>query len=93
METGPSNSTARKNACKAAKRRAGASLGAARLAKKHQQKQMRSIERGVKICTGMDTVNDLKRTGPAFKGKNMTTKEAQEMKKLKEFHYIPSIPG
>lgn len=90
---GPSKKTAWQNKHKAEKRKLHRRLGDAKMAKKRQENEVRGIKRGVEMRTEVDTARDLKHTGPAFKGKNMTPKEAQEMEKLEEFDYIPSIPG
>ena len=90
---GPSKKTEQKNKKKYEKRKAGYKLGAAAIAKKRRVNEMRSLQRGVKIETEVDVVNRLKRTGPAFKGMNMSTKEAREMRRLESYTYVPSIPG
>ena len=63
------------------------------MAKKRLQKEMRGISKGVEVHTYVNTSQDLKRTGPAFKGLNMSKKEAQKMEKLPNFHYISCTPG
>lgn len=65
----------------------------AKMAKKCQMNEWRSLQRGVEVETKVDVVNDLKHTGPAFKGMNMSLKEARGMRRLQNFHYVPSIPG
>lgn len=91
--TGPSKKTQRGNKRKKEKRKAGVPLGPNAMAKKRFENEMRGIIKGVEVHTHVNTSDDLKHTGPAFKGMNMSKKEALEIEKLQDFHYIPSTPG